>query len=86
MSGAVMTGNWFVIYIDDKPSVLAAGANAEATETQFRSMLIGTKIGSLRVVQIWDAPIDDVIRCGIVAQMSILNAIAAALGGGPRAH
>jgi hypothetical protein len=85
MPGAVMGQMWWILYLDEKPSILISAQSGERALEAFRTMMLGNKIPELRVQSIFEAPIEDVVRVGVVAQMSVLTAIAAAMGAGGQA-
>jgi len=77
-------GGLFVLYIDDLPNSIAIGQNREAIETGYRSASLGQKAQKISVRSIYDCPIDDVIRVGVIGIGVIITILAAGPQRGPR--
>ena len=84
MSGqmaAVSTQMWWVMYLDGQPMILVQAPSAQMAEDGFREMMLGHKLPkTIKTVTIFDAPVEDVVRVAVCAQMSMLTALAQALG------
>lgn len=84
MPGAVAATQWWIVYMDEKPCILASGANEDDVLNGMRAALMG-RLGDtkLAIKNVFDAPIDDVVRAGILAIMTATMGIAGALGQAP---
>lgn len=79
MPGAVMAGQWYILYMNDKPCLLASGpaATDEEALTQYRTAMLGSlpEDTKLDVKNLYDAPIDDVVRVGVLALMTSVSSL-----------
>lgn len=80
MDSVTQTGQWVILYIDNKPCILAGGppgATHEKVLEQFRTAMLGnlpegTQLGAK---DLYEAPIDDVVRVGLIAVMQAMSAM-----------
>lgn len=64
---------WFIIYMDGKPSTIAQAPNAEALEQKIRENFLGKQVPEYKLMEIWDAPRDDVILVGIIGLLDSIG-------------
>lgn len=80
MDAVSQTGQWVILYIDGKPCILAggpAGATHERVLEQFRTAMLGNLPEGtvLDAKDLYEAPIDDVLRVGVIAIMQAMTAM-----------
>lgn len=79
---AVSNAQWVILYMNDKPCILAggpAGASTEQVLEQFRTAMLGqlpegTVLG---VKDLFDAPVEDIVKVGVISIMSALSKVEA---------
>lgn len=81
---AVGVAQWVILYMDGKPCILAVeppGASEKKLLEQFRAALLGhlPEGTVLSTKDIYDAPIEDVVRVGVISLMSAMSRTEAAM-------
>lgn len=80
MPGTIAAGQWFVLYMNEKPCILAGGPAGKTDEEalqQFRTMMLGSlpEDTKLEVKNIYDTPVDDVLRVAVIALMTSITSM-----------
>lgn len=79
MPNHITSDMWWVVYVNDKPTMLASGAGKEQTLENISASMLGQLPPDARieVKHAFDVPADDVLRVGIFSLMSLLMGIMA---------
>lgn len=79
---AVGVAQWVILYMNDKPCILAGGpptATKQQVLDQFRTAMLGSlpEGTTLRVEDLFDAPVDDVVRVATISLMTAMSKVEA---------
>lgn len=79
---AVAAAQWVILYMDKKPCILAGGppgATVEQVKQQFRTAMLGKLPEGLEldVKDIFEAPVEDVVRVGVISMMTAMSKVEA---------
>lgn len=75
---AVTAARWIILYMNGQPCILASGLGTnDQLMTQFRNAMLGKlpEGTTLEIKDIFECPIDDVIRLGVISLMTALSAL-----------
>lgn len=75
---AISAARWIILYMNDQPCILASGLGTnDQLMTQFRNAMLGKlpEGTKLEIKDIFECPIDDVIRLGVISLMTALSTL-----------
>lgn len=80
MQSVAATGQWVILYMGGKPCILAGGppgATHEKVLEQFRAAMLGhiPEGTTLESKDMYEAPIEDVIRVAVVSLMTAVSKV-----------